>query len=53
MANYILKEMPDMQKKGKRKVYPKMETYTLKTLDDLAKYFKILDHHIIQASSRV
>lgn len=42
MANYILKEMPDMQKKGKRKVYPKMETYTLKTLDDLAKYIQDL-----------
>ncbi|MBO4430970.1 MAG: hypothetical protein J5790_06490 [Bacteroidaceae bacterium] len=42
MANYILKEMPDIQKKGKRKVYPKMETYTLKTLDDLAKYIQDL-----------
>lgn len=42
MANYILKEMPDMQKKGKRKVYPKMETYTLKTLGDLAKYIQDL-----------
>ena len=40
MANYILKEMPDLQKKGKRKVYPKMETYTQKTLDDLAKYIQ-------------
>jgi len=42
MANYILKEMPDLQKKGKRKVYPKMETYTQKTLDDLAKYIQEL-----------
>ena len=42
MANYILKEMPDIQKKGKRKVYPKMETYTQKTLDDLAKYIQDL-----------
>lgn len=53
MANYILKEMPDMQKKGKRKVYPKMETYTLKTLDDLAKYIQDLGSPYNQASSRV
>ena len=40
MANYILKEMPDMRNTGKRTVYPKMETYSQKTLDDLVKYIR-------------
>lgn len=40
MANYSLKEMPDVRKTGKRTVYPKMETYSQKSLDDLVKYIK-------------
>ena len=40
MANYILKEMPDMRNTGKRTVYTKMETYSQKTLDDLVKYIR-------------
>lgn len=40
MANYILKEMPDMRNTGKRTVYPKMETYSQKTLDDIVKYIR-------------
>ena len=40
MANYILKEMPDIRNTGKRTVYPKMETYSQKTLDDLVKYIR-------------
>lgn len=40
MASYILKEMPDIRNTGKRTVYPKVETYSQKTLDDLVKYIR-------------
>lgn len=38
MAQYILKEMKDLNAKGEKVVYPKMTTYSQKSLDDLIKY---------------
>lgn len=38
MARYILREMPDIRREGRRKVYPQLVTYSRKSLDDLAQY---------------
>jgi predicted histone-like DNA-binding protein len=40
MASYVLKEMPDVHHEGNRKVFPKLETYSQKSLDDLVKYVR-------------
>ena len=40
MANYILKEMNDLKKVGKRIVYPKMETFSQMSLDNMVKYIR-------------
>ena len=43
MAKYKLQEMPDVQRAGKRKVYPKMVTNRTLNLEDLTEMMK--SHH--------
>lgn len=38
MANYILREMPDIRNAGRKTVYPQLETYTRINLDELAQH---------------
>ena len=40
MAKYVLREMPDVHHEGNRKVYPKLETYSQRSLEDLVKYIR-------------
>lgn len=40
MANYIVKEMPDIRKSGKKQVYPKMQMGHLLDLDKIAELGK-------------
>ena len=37
MPKYILKEMPDMQGDGKRKIYPKLDAFRLLDTEDFVK----------------
>ena len=37
MPKYIVNEMPDMEGKGKRRVYPKLDAYRLLNNDELVK----------------
>ena len=40
MAKYYLQEMPDISKKGKRKVYPKMQVYRQIEMGELVEHIQ-------------
>ena len=40
MAKYYLQEMPDISKKGKRKVYPKMQVYRQIEMEELVEHIQ-------------
>ena len=51
MPKYILKEMPDMQGDGKRKIYPKLDAFRLLDTEDFVKEIHNY-HHIYSTSLR-
>lgn len=53
MPKYILKEMPDMQGEGKRRVYPKLDAYELidteKFIKEIHSYQRAIAPSVIEA----
>lgn len=51
MPKYILKEMPDMQGDGKRKIYPKLDAFRLLDTEDFVK--EIHNYHHVYSTSLI
>ena len=57
MPKYIVNEMPDMEGKGKRRVYPKLEAYRRLNNDELVKevhsYHRAVSESVIGGVAKV
>ena len=57
MPKYIVNEMPDMEGKGKRRVYPKLDAYRLLNNDELVKevhsYHRAVSESVIDGVAKV
>ena len=57
MPKYIVNEMPDMEGKGKRRVYPKLDAYRLLNNDELVKevhsYHRAVSESVIGGVAKV